>query len=375
MKKTMKQIGAALLAAFMVVTAAGCSSGGNTAESTQAEGGKDSSAGAEIAMIADGGTIDDKGFNQGTYEGVKQYGEEKGISYKYYKPVEKTTDAYLSAMELAIEGGAKIIVAPGFRFTEAMYIAQDTWPDTKFVLLDGVPTQNGESKTNANTVGIQYAEEQAGFLAGYAAVVEGYKKLGFMGGVATPAVVRYGYGYIQGAEAAAKELGVTDVEINYYYTGTFDATPETQTLAATWYQNGTEIIFACGSGVGQSVMAAADASSGKSIGVDIDWAEESETVVTSAMKSLSGTVYQMLDKFSTDSFPGGENIVMDASNEGVELPMETSRFEKFDQAQYDELYKKLADGTFKPLRDVDEKGTSYTLDQISDGTVKVVEVK
>ncbi len=375
MKKTMKQIGAALLAAFMVVTAAGCSSGGNTAESTQAEGGKDSSAGAEIAMIADGGTIDDKGFNQGTYEGVKQYGEEKGISYKYYKPVEKTTDAYLSAMELAIEGGAKIIVAPGFRFTEAMYIAQDTWPDTKFVLLDGVPTQNGESKTNANTVGIQYAEEQAGFLAGYAAVVEGYKKLGFMGGVATPAVVRYGYGYIQGAEAAAKELGVTDVEINYYYTGTFDATPETQTLAATWYQNGTEIIFACGSGVGQSVMAAADASSGKSIGVDIDWAEESETVVTSAMKSLSGTVYQMLDKFYTDSFPGGENIVMDASNEGIELPMETSRFEKFDQAQYDELYKKLADGTFKPLRDVDEKGTSYTLDQISDGTVKVVEVK
>lgn len=375
MKKTMKQIGAALLAAFMVVTAAGCSSGGNTAESTQAEGGKDSSAGAEIAMIADGGTIDDKGFNQGTYEGVKQYGEEKGISYKYYKPVEKTTDAYLSAMELAIEGGAKIIVAPGFRFTEAMYIAQDTWPDTKFVLLDGVPTQNGESKTNANTVGIQYAEEQAGFLAGYAVVVEGYKKLGFMGGVATPAVVRYGYGYIQGAEAAAKELGVTDVEINYYYTGTFDATPETQTLAATWYQNGTEIIFACGSGVGQSVMAAADASSGKSIGVDIDWAEESETVVTSAMKSLSGTVYQMLDKFYTDSFPGGENIVMDASNEGVELPMETSRFEKFDQAQYDELYKKLADGTFKPLRDVDEKGTSYTLDQISDGTVKVVEVK
>lgn len=375
MKKTMKQIGAALLAAFMVVTAAGCSSGGNTAESTQAEGSKDSSAGAEIAMIADGGTIDDKGFNQGTYEGVKQYGEEKGISYKYYKPVERTTDAYLSAMELAIEGGAKIIVAPGFRFTEAMYIAQDTWPDTKFVLLDGIPTQNGESKTNANTVGIQYAEEQAGFLAGYAAVVEGYKKLGFMGGVATPAVVRYGYGYIQGAEAAAKELGVTDVEINYYYTGTFDATPETQTLAATWYQNGTEIIFACGSGVGQSVMAAADASSGKSIGVDIDWAEESETVVTSAMKSLSGTVYQMLDKFYTDSFPGGENIVMDASNEGIELPMETSRFEKFDQAQYDELYKKLADGTFKPLRDVDEKGTSYTLDQISDGTVKVVEVK
>ena len=294
----------------------------------------------------------------------------------YYKPVEKTTDAYLSAMELAIEGGAKIIVAPGFRFTEAMYVAQDTWPDLKFVLLDGVPSSNGDTKIGENTVGIQYAEEQAGFLAGYAAVVEGYKKLGFMGGVATPAVVRYGYGFIQGAEAAAKEMGVSDVQMNYYYTGTFDATPETQTLAATWYQNGTEIIFACGSGVGQSVMAAADASaSGKSIGVDIDWAGESETVVTSAMKSLSGTVYQMLEKFYSDSFPGGENIMMDASNKGVELPMETSRFETFDQAKYDEVYGKLADGTFKPLRDVNEEGTSYTLDQISDGTIEVTEVK
>ena len=359
----------------MVMSVTGCSQGGNTA-GTSAAGEGASGAGAEIAMIADGGSIDDQGFNQGTYEGVKQYGEEKGISYKYYKPVEKTTDAYLSAMELAIEGGAKIIVAPGFRFTEAMYVAQDTWPDLKFVLLDGVPSSNGDTKIGENTVGIQYAEEQAGFLAGYAAVVEGYKKLGFMGDVATPAVVRYGYGFIQGAEAAAKEMGVSDVQMNYYYTGTFDATPETQTLAATWYQNGTEIIFACGSGVGQSVMAAADASaSGKSIGVDIDWAGESETVVTSAMKSLSGTVYQMLEKFYSDSFPGGENIMMDASNNGVELPMETSRFEKFDQAKYDEVYGKLADGTFKPLRDVNEEGTSYTLDQISDGTIEVTEVK
>ena len=374
MKKTMKKIGAALLAAMMVMSVTGCSQGGNTA-GTSAAGEGASGAGAEIAMIADGGSIDDQGFNQGTYEGVKQYGEEKGISYKYYKPVEKTTDAYLSAMELAIEGGAKIIVAPGFRFTEAMYVAQDTWPDLKFVLLDGVPSSNGDTKIGENTVGIQYAEEQAGFLAGYAAVVEGYKKLGFMGGVATPAVVRYGYGFIQGAEAA-KEMGVSDVQMNYYYTGTFDATPETQTLAATWYQNGTEIIFACGSGVGQSVMAAADASaSGKSIGVDIDWAGESETVVTSAMKSLSGTVYQMLEKFYSDSFPGGENIMMDASNKGVELPMETSRFETFDQAKYDEVYGKLADGTFKPLRDVNEEGTSYTLDQISDGTIEVTEVK
>lgn len=363
-----------MLAAVVVLVAAGCGSAGGEADSSFADDA--GNGGAEVAMIADGGTIDDRGFNQGTYEGVKLYGEEKGISYKYYKPVEKTTDAYLSAMELAIEGGAKIIVAPGFRFTEAMYIAQDTWPELKFVLLDGVPGDGKETKTAENAVGIQYAEEQAGFLAGYAAVTDGYRNLGFMGGVATPAVVRYGYGFIQGAEAAAKEQGVSDVRMNYYYTGTFDATPETQTLAATWYQNGTEIIFACGSGVGQSVMAAADASGfGKTIGVDIDWAQESETVVTSSMKDLSGTVYQMLDQAYSGSFPGGQNIVMDASNQGIELPMETSRFKTFTQENYDEVYKKLADGTYKPLRDVDEGGTSYTLDQIFDGTIQVTEVK
>ena len=374
MRKMMKKISTAMLAAVVVLVAAGCGSAGGEADSSFADDA--CNGGAEVAMIADGGTIDDRGFNQGTYEGVKLYGEEKGISYKYYKPVEKTTDAYLSAMELAIEGGAKIIVAPGFRFTEAMYIAQDTWPELKFVLLDGVPGDGKETKTAENAVGIQYAEEQAGFLAGYAAVTDGYRNLGFMGGVATPAVVRYGYGFIQGAEAAAKEQGVSDVRMNYYYTGTFDATPETQTLAATWYQNGTEIIFACGSGVGQSVMAAADASGfGKTIGVDIDWAQESETVVTSSMKDLSGTVYQMLDQAYSGSFPGGQNIVMDASNQGIELPMETSRFNTFTQENYDEVYKKLADGTYKPLRDVDEGGTSYTLDQIFDGTIQVTEVK
>lgn len=376
MRKSINRIGAFVLASVMALSLAACGGQGNTETSAAGEGSAQTTDGAEIAMIADGGTIDDRGFNQGTYEGVKQYGEEKGISYTYYKPVEKTTDAYLSAMELAIEGGAKIIVAPGFRFKEAMFIAQDTWPDKKFVLLDGIPSDGKESKTADNTVGIQYAEEQAGFLAGYAAVKDGYKKLGFMGGVATPAVVRYGYGFIQGAEAAAKDLSLTDVEMNYYYTGTFDATPETQTLAATWYQNGTEIIFACGSGVGQSVMAAADASNGgKTIGVDIDWAEESETVVTSSMKALNGTVYQMLDKAYNNEFPGGQNITMNATNNGVELPMATSRFNTFSQDDYDAVYKKLADGTFKPLGDVDETGTSYTIDQVSDGTIKVTEVK
>lgn len=364
-----------ILSTILFVLTACDSANDKTTNSTSNLG---NSNGAEIAMVADGGSIDDQGFNQGTWQGIKKYAEEFDISHKYYQPVEKTTDDYLSAIDLAIEGGAKIIVTPGFRFKEPIFIAQEVHPDVKFVLLDGVPTnQNSEVMITENTVGVEYAEEQSGFLAGYAAVKDGNKKLGFMGGVAVPAVIRYGYGFIQGAQEAAKELNLSDVEISYYYTGTFDATPETQTLAATWYQNGIEVIFACGSGVGQSVMAAAEAASpeGKTIGVDIDWSDESETVLTSAVKSIDSSVYQMLEKFYTDEFPGGENVIMNATNDGVELPMSVSRFTKFTQEDYDNVYAKLADGEFKPKGNIDKSGQTINLDSISDGTVKVTEVK
>lgn len=375
-----------ILAVLLAVSITGCSTGGAAAET--ADGGTQSSQadsteetaggeGAEIAMITDFGSIDDRGFNQGTWEGVKKYGEEKGISYKYYKPSEKTTDAYLSAIDLAVKGGAKVVVTPGFRFEEPIFMAQDVYPEVKFVLLDGIPGDGSETHTADNAVGIKYAEEESGFLAGYAVVQEGYTKLGFMGGLAVPAVVRFGYGFIQGAETAAKELGISGIEMNYYYTGTFDATPETQTLAATWYQNGTEVIFSCGSGVCHSVMAAAEVASpmGKTIGVDIDWSAESETVLTSAAKSLQGTVYQMLDHVYNNSFPGGQNVVMDAASDGVELPMSVSRFEVFGQEDYDALFKRLAEGEFTLLKDVDGQGEAYTLADVSDGIIQVIEVK
>ena len=207
-----------------------------------------------IAMITDIGSIDDKSFNQGTWEGIVAYAEEHGITHKYYKPTEQTTDAYLAAIQLAVEGGAKIIVTPGFLFEEPIFIAQDLYEDVHFILIDGNPhnADYTEFRTNDNTVGIVYAEEQSGYLAGYAAVKDGYTKLGFMGGMAVPAVVRFGYGFAQGAEAAAEELGIDSIELKYHYTGNFDATPETQTLATSWYAEGVEVIFACGGLVGNS---------------------------------------------------------------------------------------------------------------------------
>ena len=230
----------------------------------------------EIALITDIGTIDDKSFNQGAWEGLVKYATEKKLTHKYYKPIEKTTDAYVAAIDLAVTGGAKIIVTPGYLFEPAIFIAQSKYPNVKFVLLDGNPNDGASPKAtyriDSNVYSIFYAEEQSGFLAGYAAVKEGYRKLGYMGGMAVPAVVRFGYGFVQGAEYAGQELKLKagDLTIQYTYVGGFSPTPEIQTSATSWFNGGTEVIFACGGGIGNSVMKAAEAAGGKVIGVDVD---------------------------------------------------------------------------------------------------------
>lgn len=310
-----------------------------TASEANAEGGY------ELALVTDLGTIDDKSFNQGAWEGMKKYAEENGISYKYYQPQEGTTDSYVETIGLAVEGGAKLVVCPGFLFEEPVFIVQDQYPDVHFILLDGEP-HNGdysEFKTNDTVMPILFQEDQAGYLAGYAAVKDGMTKLGFMGGMAVPAVIRYGYGFVQGADAAAKELGV-NVEVMYNYTGAFAATPEAQAMAASWYQNGTEVVFGCGGAVGNSVMAAAEEAGAKVIGVDVDQSGESDTVITSAMKMLSNSVYDGVKAFYDGSFPGGQTSVFTAANDGVGLPMETSKFESFTQADYDALFADMKAG-------------------------------
>jgi len=315
----------------------------------------------DLALVTDLGTIDDKSFNQGSWEGLVRYAKEKGISHKYYQPAEQSNDAYLTAIDLAVRGGAKIIVTPGFLFETPVFLAQDRYPDVNFILVDGVPhsADYSEFKTGRNTVGVNYAEDQAGFLAGYAAVKDGNRKLGFVGGMAVPAVVRFGYGFVQGAEYAAKELGLASgsITINYHYTGAFAATPEAQTLAASWFNSGVDVIFACGGAVGNSVMAAAEQAGKKVIGVDVDQSGESDTVITSAMKGLQVSVYDCIADYYTGKFPGGQTLVFAAVNEGVGLPMKSSKFKTFKQADYDSIFKKLASGTIPRMDNLDSNGS------------------
>ncbi len=310
-----------------------------------------SEAGFELALITDLGTIDDKSFNQGSWEGLKKYATEHNKTYQYYQPSEGTNAAYLEAIGLAVKGGAKVIVTPGYLFEVPIFEAQTKYPDVKFILLDGEPhTEDYKTyRTDANVLCILYAEEEAGFMAGYAAVKDGFTKLGFMGGMAVPAVIRYGHGYLQGAEAAAKEMGLAEGSISalYNYTGDFAASPEKQAKAAGWYESGTEIIFGCGGAVGNSVMAAAEASKDKFvIGVDVDQYAESPTVISSSVKHLGNSVYQALEAYYGGKWDGGKTWVLNSKNDGVGIAMDHAKWRKFTSSDYDVLYKAVQDGKY-----------------------------
>ena len=308
----------------------------------------------QVAFITDVGQLKDKSFNQGTYDGVKLYAYNNGLSYKYYQPAngnEATDDDRYDAMKAAVDGGAEVVVCAGFMQEAALKRAAADYPDVPFIFIDGYPVADEAGNTLTNVAGISFQEEQAGYFAGYAVVMDGFTKLGFSGGGGgdNPACCRFGYGFVQGANAAAAELGV-NVEMNYSweYGASFSASPELQTMASGWYQNGTEIIFACGGSMFQSISAAASANDGYVVGVDVDQSSESDAVITSAMKGLANAVQWAVGHVYDDTFDtiGGVGTSLGVKDDAVGLPTaeESWRFETFTVDQYNELYQKVLNG-------------------------------
>ena len=307
----------------------------------------------EIAFVTDVGQLKDKSFNQGTFDGVKLYAAANGLSYKYYQPAngdQATDDDRYDAMKAAADNGAKIIVCAGFMQGNALAKAAAEFTDVSFVFVDGWAMADADGNPLTNTLGIAFQEEQCGYLAGYAVVKEGYTKLGFTGGGGgdNPACCRYGYGFVQGASAAAAEMGVK-VEMNYswLYGASFSASTELQTMASGWYENGTEVIFACGGNMFQSVAAAAAANDGAVVGVDVDQSSQSDTVVTSAMKGLSASVQWACGKVYDGSFDeiGGTFVTLGAKDNAVGLPTATWSLTKWTVDDYNAMLAKMADGS------------------------------
>lgn len=347
---------------------------------------------AEIALITDKGNIDDKSFNQGAWEGVVEFAKAEDITHTYIKPEEGSDAGYLAAIDLAVTGGAKVVVTPGFLFEVAVYDAQTKYPDVKFILLDGAPHTADYTvfETKENVASIMYAEEQSGYLAGYAAVKDGMTNLGFMGGMAVPAVQAFGYGFLQGAEDAAKELGLADgaVKVTYHYTGNFEENDTNKATAKTMYQEGVEVIFAAGGKVGLSVMSAASEAEAKVIGVDVDQRYDSDTVITSATKGLAPSVISVLESiYKTDKWEtySGKTTYFNAANNGVGLPTIVigdkkgdafDRFDTFNKEAYDEVFAKLVDGSISAKRTIEiADPTGYaTADELTT-SLNLVKVK
>ena len=308
--------------------------------------------GYELALVTDVGNIDDQSFNQGAWEGVVAFGKENGVEYAYYRPSEDSTEARVESMKAAIDKGAKTIVLPGYLFEDAVYDMQDQYPDVNFLLLDGEPhsADYAEYKTAANTHCILYREEQAGYLAGYAAVKDGYTKLGFLGGMAVPAVVRYGYGFVQGADDAAAELD-KEIEIKYWYCDSFSPSDDIKTKMNGWYTEGTEVVFSCGGGIYLSAVAAANEAGAKVIGVDTDQGHVDPCIITSAMKDLTNSVKLSLSDLyaNNGAWPesyAGKTATLGAAEGCVGLPTAADhwRFNTFTQDEYSALFEKVKAG-------------------------------
>lgn len=404
-----KKLFAVLMAATMVSSLVACGSAApatttDTAETTEqtaevvAEPAADTTAEApaaeatdmRVAMVTDYGDITDQSFNQSTYEACKAFGEANGVDFTYYKP-EGDSDAEREAMiDKAVADGYNVIVMPGYAFAGAIKDTADTYPDVKFVALDVSEydlegdSSDFNNETFANVFSAVYQEELPGYMAGYAAVKMGYTKLGFLGGMAVPAVIRYGYGFVQGADAAAAELGA-DVEINYAYGNQFYGDADITAAMDTWYQGGTEVVFACGGGIFTSAGEAAAKVGGKVIGVDVDQAAtidgmfEKGMTVTSAMKGLQATVNTLLTAIkdgSWDSYAGkilnlGLVSADDMSLNYVGLADSTIWTDGFGEADYKQLVADMVSGKVVVSNDSSAEQPSATTAKINfQGNIK-----
>ena len=377
----MKKILSLLLALAMVLSLAAC--GGSSEPAAEAPAAESE---YKVAMVTDYGDITDQSFNQTTWEAVVKFGQDNGVETKYYKPTSNDTAGRVASVELAIAEGYNVIVMPGYAFGGTIAEVSGEYPDIKFIaldvaagdLLETAVALKGESydynPDNWNLTDYVhmdnvycaiYQEELSGYMAGYAAVKLGYTKLGFLGGMAVPAVMRFGYGYVQGVDAAAKELGIT-VDMKYAYGNQFFGDADITAVMDTWYAGGTEVVFACGGGIWSSAAEAAKKVGGKVIGVDTDQAPIIDGMygegmtITSAMKGLAPTTIDTL----TDVVINGNwanyagNIVSlglvseEPAANYVQLSGTTQFGDAFTEADYAAMVKGMFEGTITVSNDI-----------------------
>ena len=368
----MKKFLALILALVMALSLVACGGGDKPAddqkEPEQTTEPAEEGAAFSVAMITDYGDITDQSFNQTTYEACKAYCEANGVPFNYYKPAGDSTAERVAMIEKAVDEDYNVIVMPGYAFGETITQVADVYPDVTFIALDVGEGDLGDYTLPENVYCAVYQEELCGYMAGYAAVKLGYTHLGFLGGMAVPAVQRFGYGYVQGVDAAAGELGV-DATVEYVYGNQFFGDPDITAYADNWYQTlGVQVVFACGGGICTSAgEAAAKVDGAKVIGVDVDQSANLDSAygegitLTSAMKGLAPTVEHILSEVAAGNWAnyGGKIETLglvsgdDPTANYVQIPMDTTLFgDGFTQDDYKALVKDMFDGKITVSSDI-----------------------
>lgn len=316
-----------------------------------------------IALITDVSAVMDNGFNQAALRGIQTYADGAGVSYSCYNVEEDGPDSYEETVLSAIQDNARLIVCAGSHFEQAVGTLQNNYDDIYFLVLDGVPrdSSGNEDVIAPNVHCITYREEEAGYLVGYMSVLEGYRRFGFIGGEQLPSVQRYGYGYLQGIDDAAGLLGAADdIEVEYWYADSFSPNEQIETISGEWYQEGTEIIFACGGSIYQSVLSSAEADDGMLIGADVDQSDISGRFLTSAMKGIDSSVIIALDDFfaSGKKWPSdlaGNVVSYGAREKCINLPVQNNawRFQTATMEEYLQILARLKSGDIQISVDTD----------------------
>ena len=394
----MKKFFALLLSLAMVLALVACGQKDPTPDTPDTPDDPQTKVEYKVAMITDYGDITDQSFNQTTYEACKAFAEDNSIEFSYFKPAGDNTADRVAMIEKAVDEGFNVIVMPGYAFGGAIVEAAPEFPDVKFIALDvaaGDLLETAVAKAGeaydytpenwdlnkyvdmSNVYCAVYQEELCGYMAGYAAVKLGYKNLGFLGGMSVPAVVRYGYGFVQGVDAAAADMGLTDVKVNYIYGGQFFGDADITAVMDTWYQGGTEVVFACGGGIYTSAVDAAKKVGAKVIGVDVDqagviakYAGVDGMTVTSAMKGLYPATYDTLtdvivngnwDKYVGKIATLGLVSGTDPEANYVQIPMGdgTQWSDSFTQDDYKAMVADMFDGKVTVSNDTKKAPTDF----------------
>jgi len=305
----------------------------------------------KVGLVTDLGGIDDKSFNQGTWEGIVRFGQENGLKKDVdYKYLQSSAEAdYVPNLSTFADEKLNLIVAPGFLFEKAMGEVATKYPDQKLLVIDTVVAK-------PNVVSAVFSEHEGSFLvgvvAGLKAKADGKNTLGFIGGMQFPLIERFQAGFEQGVKAVYPEA-----KILVDYAGDFGAPDKGQALAQKQFNAGAYIIFHAAGGTGNGMIKEAKERSEKgdvrwAIGVDKDQYTDGvyggkSAVLTSMMKRVDVAAHDVAKMTLDGKFPGGQTLVFSLKNAGVGIPDKNPNVSADILTVVKEYAGKIAAGTLK----------------------------